>query len=380
MTNRTTAAFALAFLLAGAFALAPRGARARRVAPRPPAKVSAAISIYPQAAQPDRAVTFKGTIGEKSRIQMRLRREGDQLSGTYFYESIKTDLALKGTIDREGNFTLREYDAAGAQTGVFKGKWRVAPDTSLFLNGSWSKPDGKRTLPFAVAEFPIEFGGAARMISRELKESNLKGKRPEYRISAEYPQIEGSAAPGVRRFNEAVRAFVSKEVAGFRENFTEDADSGGEADISYSVGLANDDLASVEFNLYFFYTGAGRRNSISRTRTFDLKTGAALKLSDLFKPSSGHLKVISDYCLKDLKRQLKEDGGDVPEDEWIMARVEESVDDEAGKWLVTRGGLQVVFDSSQFGPSGAGGRSVTVPYPVLRGIMKPDGLLAPFVK
>src|SRR5256885_14893661 len=74
------------------------------------------------AAQSER--TFSGKLGDKYRIQMRLRRAGGTLSGTYFYERVRQHLTLRGEIDGQGNFSLREYDAGGVQTGIFKGKWR----------------------------------------------------------------------------------------------------------------------------------------------------------------------------------------------------------------------------------------------------------------
>src|SRR5436190_19126590 len=75
-----------------------------------------------QVAQSERV--FSGKLGNKYRIQMRLRREGGNLTGTYFYERMRQNLTLRGEIDGHANFILREYDAGGAQTGVFKGKWK----------------------------------------------------------------------------------------------------------------------------------------------------------------------------------------------------------------------------------------------------------------
>src|SRR5207237_2541616 len=94
---------------AGASALASRAssASAQSQAPKPKGELK----------------SFRGTLG-KYRVQMRLRREGDALSGSYFYEHVRGGgLRLEGTIDGGGRFTLREFDAAGAQTGLFKGTW-----------------------------------------------------------------------------------------------------------------------------------------------------------------------------------------------------------------------------------------------------------------
>src|SRR5437868_4195050 len=87
---------------------------------------------------------FSGTLSDKYRIQMQLRREGRRLSGNYFYERVRQNIALRGEIDEHGNVTLREYDAGGAQTGIFKGKWRQPSDCegcADYLSGNWSKPD-----------------------------------------------------------------------------------------------------------------------------------------------------------------------------------------------------------------------------------------------
>src|SRR2546430_6414092 len=94
------------------------------------------------AAQGERV--FSGELGQKYRIQMRLRRESGNLAGSYFYERVGQNLALRGEIDAQGSFTLREYDASGAQTGLFKGKWRPSDCEGCgdMLMGNWSKPDG----------------------------------------------------------------------------------------------------------------------------------------------------------------------------------------------------------------------------------------------
>jgi hypothetical protein len=91
-------------------------------------------------------IAFRGTMGAagKTAIQMRLRREGDMLTGSYFYESVGKDLALRGTITAAGDFTLREFDPSGAQTGLFKGSWSgpKCEDCVDSLSGKWRRPDG----------------------------------------------------------------------------------------------------------------------------------------------------------------------------------------------------------------------------------------------
>src|SRR5262249_12924935 len=66
---------------------------------------------------------FKGSIGNTLDLQMKLVRDGDKLSGQYFYQKIGTRIDLKGSIDSDNKVLLEEFDPAGKQTGIFKGLW-----------------------------------------------------------------------------------------------------------------------------------------------------------------------------------------------------------------------------------------------------------------
>lgn len=344
------------------------------------ADASASASAAPAASARTGVVAFRGTIGASGKlaIQVRLRREGDKLSGSYFYETVGKDLSLRGTVDAAGNFQLQEFDAAGAQTGLFKGQWKgpECEDCGETLTGKWTRPDGTRALEFVLGEFPVAFSGDTRLVSKAQKESARRGKWGGHEISAEYPQLVGSGA-NVAKFNEAVRALVTKDVADYRKLFGTGEGEGGELDLSYYVSFADDSLVSVDFSDYWFYFGAGSRMAASTTFNYDLAGGRALKLADLFKPSSGYLKLISDACNRDLQRQFK--GESFPDAERIAGSVEDVVGDEK-KWLVSRDGFVVVFDSMQFGPGGSGEHTVTVPFNSLREVIRPDGPLARFAR
>ena len=68
---------------------------------------------------------FKGSIGSSLDLEMKLVRTADQLTGSYFYQKIGTRINLRGNVDKDSNLTLEEFDAAGKQTGLFKGLWAV---------------------------------------------------------------------------------------------------------------------------------------------------------------------------------------------------------------------------------------------------------------
>src|SRR5215470_5407990 len=107
---------------------------------------------------------FKGSIGSSLDLEMKLVRTGDQLAGSYFYQKDGTRINLRGNVDKDGNLTLEEFDAAGKQTGLFKGLWSVDSGDGLTkIAGNWSKPPGEKDsdkkTAFSIHEEPIAFTG-----------------------------------------------------------------------------------------------------------------------------------------------------------------------------------------------------------------------------
>src|SRR5882724_535920 len=162
---------------------------------------------------------FKGSIGSSLGLQMKLVRTNDQLNGNYFYQKVGTKIELRGSVDKDGNVVLEEFDPSGKQTGVFKGIWRLnAEDGLISIAGNWSKPPGdkggEKKTAFSVHEEPIAFSGGVELIAKQIKENN---KELKYEIAAEYPQLTGSANPNFAKFNQAVRSLVTKKVSEFKK-------------------------------------------------------------------------------------------------------------------------------------------------------------------
>jgi hypothetical protein len=136
---------------------------------------------------------FKGSIGSSLGLQMKLVRTNDQLNGNYFYQKVGTKIELRGSVDKDGNVVLEEFDPSGKQTGVFKGIWKPAGEDGLdSIAGNWSKPagdkGGEKKTAFSVHEEPIAFSGGAEVTAKQIKENN---KQLNYEIAAEYPQLTG---------------------------------------------------------------------------------------------------------------------------------------------------------------------------------------------
>lgn len=329
---------------------------------------------------------FKGSIGSTLDLQMKLVRTGDQLAGSYFYQKIGTRIDLRGNVDKDGNLTLEEFDKSGKQTGLFKGLWTVdANDGLVRLAGNWSKPPGEKDsdkkTAFSVHEEPISFSGDVDLVSKQIKESN---KKQMYEIDARYPQLTGGSNPNFEKFNQVVRAAVTKRVAGFKKDMAPEegedpppeGSMGSDLGISYDVALAQDDLISVQFSVGSYYQGAAHPNTFTEVVNYDLKNGKQLKLGDLFKPGAKYLQAIANYCIADLKKQAKDKG--LLDDEIQNGAAANAKNYQS--WTMTRKGLGINFDAYQVGPYAAGPQYVLVPYSSLKDVINPEGPVGQFAK
>ena len=332
---------------------------------------------------------FKGSIGTSLDLQMKLIRTGDQLAGSYYYQKVGTRIDVRGSVDKDGNLTLDEFDPNGKQTGVFKGIWTVdQKDGLITLAGNWSKPASEKgsdkKTAFSVHEEPITFTGDVDLVAKQIKENN---KKLNYEIATQYPQLTGGNNPNLEKFNQAARAAVTRKVAGFKKDMAPEAgenteetrpeDSmGSDLTISYTVVLAQDDLVSVDFEVSSYFQGAAHPNSYSETFNYDLKNGKQLKLADLFKPGAKYLQAIANYCIADLKKQATEKGLMAEEIEKGAAA---KADNYQG-WTITRRGLGIYFDPYQVGPYAAGPQFVLVPYSDLKDLINPEGPVGQFAK
>jgi hypothetical protein len=354
----------------------------------PPA--SAPSPLAQQLANPEGGVTvateikyFTGSIGNALGLQMKLVREGGNLTGSYFYQKVGTKIDLKGSIDGNGNLTLEEFTADGTQTGIFKGLWTAnSEDGMVDLAGNWTKPDGQKKTAFSLHEQPIYFSGGGDIVPRTIKETNPKLK---FEISGEYPQLSGILSSGIEKFNQEASRVAVQQVTEFKKNMAEPAEDDADSnlpnstlDISYTVSFATDELISIDYDVGTYYRGAAHPNSQSISLNFDVKNSKSLKLADLFKPGSKYLQALSAYAIKDLKQQSKAKNGVLDD---------ESIQNGAGptaknydSWTITKKGLSITFDAYQVGPYVAGPQYVLIPYSALKDLIEPSGPIAGFVK
>ena len=329
---------------------------------------------------------FKGSIGQ-AKFEMALRREGNELRGSYFYvkSGSANRLTLRGRIDASGSFTMQEFDQAGKQTGEFKGSWKEDPNESgVSLEGEWRRPRAREGEVFWATEQMVSFTNGARIIDRQLNES-FKAKRLD--LSAEYPELTGGA--NFTGFNQLVKTRVAKELADFKRQMLgiSAADlkmlpegMNNFIEINYNTEYADDDLISVSF-LESTFSGGAHPNHNYFTVTYDLKQGRELRLAELFKPGARYLQTVSAYTLRDLQ------GRKMPDSDENMGLAQDIFEDGAKptvenyrNWNITRKGLMFTFDPYQVGPYAAGPQTVIIPYARLKEMARPGGTLAKMMR
>lgn len=329
---------------------------------------------------------FKGAIyaGESpSLIMMKLKREGAKITGSYYYLKSRKDILLNGSIDKDEKFKIDET-SEGKVTGVFTGTWKdTEKEPLIILDGQWKKTDSKDEWYFYASEQPFEASVDKKIEDKAINEEN---KKLRYTVGAYYPQLSGFGE-NTDVINKDILSVVNRDINEFRKSM---AEMGGEApvegsDVGYSLDISNntmiatDDLVSFELTIYD-YSGGAHPNSYTRTLTYDVKSGKRMTLNELFKANSNYLKIISDYCITALKKQMRDTENGIEPDEQMIQEGASAKSENFEAWNITRKGLVITFDPYQVGPYAAGPQVVVIPFSILKNIMKKDGELLPIVK
>ncbi len=329
---------------------------------------------------------FAGVLAGKFRMVMKLKRNGRELAGTYFYEPAndtmlhgnftkepvrwadkdislaRVDVPIKGTVDDQQNFSIDEFDQKGGTAGTFKG--RFISDTEL--EGKWAKPDGKNSVDFSLKdEGAISSGGNYSVIGKTFVK-----KSGAVKTHMTYPQLDGLSDQNVQNdVNNRIRALMTKESSGSTDVEGENRAGG------FTVEYRSPDLLSVMFDVDVDWTGAAHPMHYSSSYHYDLKRGKPLELRDFFAPGSNYIAVISRLCARQIAEQKRKNGfTDIYEDG--EAAVVESLKQKA-TFYPTKNTLVFVFDPYQVGSYAEGFYVVEIPYSQLSSIINSQGPLGP---
>ncbi len=314
---------------------------------------------------PAQTKDYRGEIGN-SHIQMRLTFSGNNVSGTYFYDSVGQDLKLSGQLNPQGGLELKESDAKGKPTGKFVCKHFEDPIDS---ECTWSKVDGTRELMVTLEPQYLAFTNGW-----EIKPKIISNRKTGVGVS--YPQLSSRdpLSPAAQKFNRQILELVQKAIKEF-----DPVDGRGSFDANYNVLVGTNDLVSVELSV--FYDGGGAHpNNYFLSLTYDLAANKELKFEDLFQPDTDYNTAIAKYLVADIdKRAYAAELKNATDPKQVVKRDEPILSEEQLAELsgfgLTPKGLIVYFD---FPHVIAYFDKNFVPYSVVKQYLRPNGPAARF--
>jgi hypothetical protein len=326
---------------------------------------------------PDASVkVYRGSLGNRG-LEMRLRRAGDGVSGSYAYDGIAQDIVLEGRATAKEKFELSEKDAAGKLTGKWSCEAEKQGEWDQDFGCKWTKPNGAGEMYVALYE-QATFASKFMIVAPKTIENRKVGAR------ASYPQIiegvDSRLTLAAVHFNQLIEKKISKQVRDFAEGMEGEKNLYFHTD--YNVLTATDDLVSVEL-AYDSYAGGAHPESSYQAVTYDLRADREVKLEDIFKPRSGYEKAIAAYCLKDINKRAgvmetenaKQDKR-APEPQEEPPVSEEQLA-EISAFAVTPKGLMIYYDLPHV--IAAFDRNF-VPYSAVKNYLKPDSPAASLAK
>jgi len=307
---------------------------------------------------------YIGKIGENLSVQMELSLDDGEVRGSYYYDKKGIPLSLSGEADlKESKIKLVESDDRKKKTGLFKGVFTTISDgLGTTIEGTWSNADGENELPFKLNKvanyefFLIKQGSDVETAWSYPK--LISKKEVMQKISI---KLRDRMKPKIEEFQkDAKEAFLADEIShGWQFNY------------NYSVEYYSEDLISLTGQVYS-YTGGAHGNTYFVSSNYWIKGGEPklLKLSNLFKKGSDYMKVLSEYCINELR---KKGAG------WIVnGEIKTFNEDALSVFALSPRGIQFAFAPYAVGSYAEGTYFVTMDYNNLKSIINPDGPLARF--
>ena len=310
---------------------------------------------------------YRGRLDNKH-IQMELNRQGDVMTGSYFYDQFQKDLGLEGRYNKDGRLELREVDGTGRHTGTLLCKRPDEMEAPLFdLECDWTKPDGSGQVPVFLTEQSVDLPKGFVIKPRQIYE---RGRI----VNVSYPELITS---GTRGFNASVMRRVRRSI----REFIPDRERGVSFDANYNILLATDEVISIEMEADS-YSGGAHPNEEWWTFNYDVRNDREFRLSDFIRDEPGFRTAVWKYsanAINKLADQLERDDarteGRQPEKRDPVASEDEPAEIRA--WGFTPKGVVVYFD---FAHVMAVFTKVVVPYSEVKNYVKPGVPIAKFIR
>jgi uncharacterized protein YecT (DUF1311 family) len=170
-----------------------------------------------------------------------------------------------------------------------------------------------------------------------------------------FPRIDGRQTPEIQRFNDIVARQPQRSLS----------DATSEV-VDYQIVFAGPELISVRFTSSEDTLGAAHPNNSINAVTVLMGEGREIAAGDVFRAESGWEDFLTRRAVETITRDFADYGFRPPE---------RDVRETATKphlWLVSEGGLTILFPPYSFGgPHALGGAEVVIPWADLRDYLNP---------
>ena len=199
-----------------------------------------------------------------------------------------------------------------------------------------------------------------------------------YNATGTYPKItDKQLSPDVRQkinneieqyvhklMNDDLKTFIKNDSQYTKEEIKKIAWINS-LDITFKVIRFDDHFISMRFEKYRFDGGAHGVTDVYGFN-YDIKRMSLIRLADLFEPGTNYLRQLSDYCIKDLKRQLKPKPGT---ESWIMEGAAPK-EERLKEFAIGKNNLMIYFSEGQVDAYTVGTQKVKIPFSRLIGLRK----------
>lgn len=182
----------------------------------------------------------------------------------------------------------------------------------------------------------------------------------------------------VDAFNQQVTKVINEEITYFKQKVADAADYQKTLEkskvknrltIDYNsavINLEEEPLISIRLVMQGYITGIAHPFNRYRTINFDIGTGKDIQLSELFKPDSNYLEVISQFANTELSKKLRSH---------MQANGVAPLEANFNNWNININGLRITFDEATVAPATLKSQSVLIPYSEIKKMIEPESSL-----
>ena len=223
-------------------------------------------------------------------------------------------------------------------------------------------------LAYASSEIPV-LGEIVRVVTFGRFELKNNG----YEANVDTPKIEGLLNKELedklnnefKENSQAVIAAFEKEIKELEEEFGDGFHIG--VDANYVVRTDNDDILAIDT---YIVNMAGSSSTIHSFYTIDKKKGTLIELKGLFKDNADYITPISDYIIKEMRRQNEAETMYfwVEDDEFVEGF--KKIKEDQKFFINDAGNIVICFDKYEVAPGAYGCPEFEIPKEVVKEILK----------